>query len=110
MIPQHAFAGLVGEFLPLEVAAVKGISTTAATWLIRDVINLQETRFARLAARRMSVGAFFYAAGGDASLHAAQRLLGESFPFLKRSLIGRYAGLQNEAALRAFLAAQGHPL
>ncbi len=32
---------LVGEFLPLEVAAVKGISTTAATWLIRDVINLQ---------------------------------------------------------------------
>ena len=32
---------LVGEFLPLEVAAVKGISATAATWLIRDVINLQ---------------------------------------------------------------------
>ncbi len=32
---------LVGEFLPLEVAATKKISVTAATWLIRDVINLE---------------------------------------------------------------------
>jgi hypothetical protein len=32
---------LVDEFLPLEVAAIKGISVTAATWLIRDVVNLQ---------------------------------------------------------------------
>ncbi|MFT3971274.1 MAG: hypothetical protein QM695_13600 [Micropruina sp.] len=32
---------LVGEFLPLEVAATKKISATAATWLIRDVINLE---------------------------------------------------------------------
>lgn len=32
---------LVGEFLTLEVAAVKGISVTAATWLVRDVVNLQ---------------------------------------------------------------------
>ncbi|MFT4294353.1 MAG: hypothetical protein QM582_02950, partial [Micropruina sp.] len=32
---------LVGEFLPLEVAAIKGISVTAATWLIRDVLNLE---------------------------------------------------------------------
>ena len=29
------------EFLPLEVAAIKGISVTAATWLIRDVVNLK---------------------------------------------------------------------
>lgn len=32
---------LVGEFLPLEVAAIKGISVTAATFLIRDVLNLE---------------------------------------------------------------------
>ena len=32
---------LVGEFLPLEVAAIKGISVNAATWLIRDVLNLE---------------------------------------------------------------------
>ncbi|MFZ0529234.1 MAG: HNH endonuclease signature motif containing protein [Propionicimonas sp.] len=32
---------LVEEFLPLEVAALKGISVGAATWLIRDVVNLK---------------------------------------------------------------------
>ena len=32
---------LVGEFLPLEVAAIKGISITAASWLIRDVVDLE---------------------------------------------------------------------
>ena len=32
---------LVGEFLPLEVAAIMGTSVTTATWLIRDVLNLE---------------------------------------------------------------------
>lgn len=32
---------LVDEFLPLEVAALKGISVGAATWLIRDIVNLR---------------------------------------------------------------------
>jgi hypothetical protein len=32
---------LVDEFLPLEVAAAKGISVASATWLIRDVVNLK---------------------------------------------------------------------
>lgn len=32
---------LMDEFLPLEVAALKGISVGAATWLIRDVVNLK---------------------------------------------------------------------
>nr|WP_300145869.1 HNH endonuclease signature motif containing protein [Propionicimonas sp.] len=32
---------LVDEFLPLEVAALKGISVAAATWLIRDIVNLK---------------------------------------------------------------------
>ena len=32
---------LVDEFLPLEVAAAKGMSVGAATWLIRDIVNLQ---------------------------------------------------------------------
>ncbi len=32
---------MVDEFLPLEVAALKGISVAAATWLIRDVVNLR---------------------------------------------------------------------
>lgn len=79
----------------------------------RDVVNLQETRFARLAARRMSVGAFWYAdAGraGDPSLAAAASLLDAGLPFLKKSLLGHYAAFQDEAGLRARLAAFGHPL
>ena len=32
---------LVDEFLPLEVAVVKGISVASATWLIRDIVNLK---------------------------------------------------------------------
>ena len=32
---------LVNEFVALEVAALKSMSVTAATWLIRDIINLQ---------------------------------------------------------------------
>ena len=32
---------LVDEFLPLEVAALEGISVGAATWLIRDLVNLK---------------------------------------------------------------------
>ncbi|MFT3860452.1 hypothetical protein [Micropruina sp.] len=31
---------LVGEFLPMEVAAATGVSVESATWLIRDVLNL----------------------------------------------------------------------
>jgi len=32
---------LVDEFLPLEVAAMLGISVSRATWLIRDILNLR---------------------------------------------------------------------
>lgn len=32
---------LVDEFLPLEVAALLGVSVTSATWLIRDILNLK---------------------------------------------------------------------
>ena len=48
-------------------------------------------------------------AGGDPSLAAAAAPARRGFPFLKRSLLGRYAHCQDEAALRAFLVAQGAP-
>lgn len=79
----------------------------------RDVVNLQETRFARLAARHMSVGALWYADAahsGNPSLATAAALLDAGAPFMKKSLLGPYAGLQDEAGLRARLAACGHPL
>jgi hypothetical protein len=108
-IQSYAFAlrAVTGE----SVAALAGVLPEGrACDRYRDVVNLQETRFARVASQAMTVGALFHAEGGDPSLDAAQHLLGVGFPFLKRSLLGRYADHQDEAALRAFLTAQGHPL
>ena len=45
---------LVDEFLPLEVAGLKAISVTAATWLIRDIVNLKARH--PLLWRAMAVG------------------------------------------------------
>lgn len=111
------------------------LSTRRAYDHWRDVVNLQETRLARLAGRSESVGALWYAPHAhegaprlweaavakfgrsseaqrptsDPSLRDAPELLGQGFPFLKRSLFTRNAHLQPRAPLDAFLAAQGHP-
>lgn len=79
----------------------------------RDVINLQETRFARVAARHMSVGAFWYAPPStvdDPSLQLAEALLAAGLPFVKKSLLGRYAHFQDRERLEAALRRHGHPL
>lgn len=79
----------------------------------RSVIYLQETRFARTAARHMTVGAMWYAEAkvcGDPSLYVAPELLAQGFPFLKKSLFGRSQGLQDVEVLRRALAERGHPL
>ena len=44
---------VLDEFVALEVAALKGISVSAATWLIRDVVNLR-FRHPRLWARTLA--------------------------------------------------------
>lgn len=113
--------------------SVLGISHAYDRWA--DVVRLHETRLARIAARAMSVGALWYepvavsavpglvttlvrkAKGmpimaiptNDPSLVAALDLIEEGFPFLKRSLTGRNAHLQDRAQIAAFLAAHGHP-
>ncbi|MBO9622437.1 MAG: hypothetical protein J7500_06975 [Sphingomonas sp.] len=79
----------------------------------RNVINVQETRFARLAARRMRVGAMWYAKGPalhDPSLQCALDLAEAGFPFVKRSLLGRYSHFQDREAIEALLASHGHPV
>lgn len=110
---------LVGEFLPLEVAAIKGISVTAATWLIRDVVNLEARhpvlwravragsiepykafRLAQLAAKyeltlEQSLAIDSQLAGKVGRLGWARLLR------LARGLIGRVAADKIEAASRA---------
>ena len=75
------------------------------------VVMRQETRFAATAAQHMSVGALWYAAQNvtiDPSLFAALPLVEAGFPFLKRGLLTKHAGIYPEEAVRAMLARHDH--
>jgi lipopolysaccharide biosynthesis protein len=79
----------------------------------RHIIDLQESRFARVAARSMSVGALWYGDVRDLSdptLARPMELLDNGFPFLKRSLLGKHQGFIERDAVLARLHALGHPL
>jgi lipopolysaccharide biosynthesis protein len=77
------------------------------------VILLQETLLGRVASRHMSVGAWWYTdtkVHGDLCLHCPQQMIEAGFPFLKRSLVGKFAGVfQPEDQVRALLLRLGHP-
>lgn len=62
---------LLDEYVALEVAALKGISVAAATWLIRDVVNLR-FRHPRLWTRALC---------GDLPLYRACHLAAEAARF-----------------------------
>jgi hypothetical protein len=76
------------------------------------VVLWQETRFARIAARSMSVGSFLYAdneAVEDPTLQLALPLAAAGFPFLKRSLLGKLSHVAPREETLATLAAAGYP-
>ncbi|UZK65050.1 hypothetical protein [Sphingomonas sp. M1-B02] len=126
-------------FRRVDPALMSGLSAIfSKRWAYdryRDVVNLQETRMASVAARHASVGAAWYAPcvhedapslsaiirhkfgiadasprrTRDPSLCDVEDLLAQGFPFLKRSLFTRNVDLNPRAPLDAFLAQQGHP-
>lgn len=77
------------------------------------VILLQETMLARVAARRMSVGAFWYTDGSqhvDLCLNCPEQLIEAGFPLVKRSLFGKFAGrFQDMVTMQRLLHRLGHP-
>lgn len=78
----------------------------------QDVIFGQETRFARVASRSMTVGAWWWydtGKGLDLVLKEAFELISAGYPFLKRSLLGKSRGVQPVERLVATLADLGHP-
>ncbi|KQN00012.1 hypothetical protein [Sphingomonas sp. Leaf25] len=82
----------------------------------QDVVFLQETRFARVAARTMSVGAWWWAAqgtGSDLMVRETGALVDAGMPFVKRSLFGKKreeADAPAVAAALALLARHHHPI
>ncbi len=73
----------------------------------RGAVYGQETRFATVAARAMSVGALWYADHvrcNDPTVFAALPMVEAGFPFLKRSLLSKNAHLVDGAAIAAALA------
>jgi hypothetical protein len=78
----------------------------------QQVVNCQETRLARVAARTITVGALWFEPGAaDPSLARAVALLRDGFPFLKRSLVaGKLADRADQELVRQLLQERGHPV
>ncbi len=78
-----------------------------------SVVLRQETRFARIAARTMSVGAFLFADHNDVedpTWQMALPLVEAGFPFLKRSLLGKLEHVAPREETLAALAAANYPI
>lgn len=101
----------------LDAAFLEAVAPViSARWCYHTagaVILLQETRLARVASRSMTVGAFWYTDGSkyrDLALFCPEQLLDAGFPFLKKSLFGKFAGVfQPPEAMNALLERLGHP-
>lgn len=102
--------------LELEVleAAGDSISMTWAYNKINSVILLQETRLARMLARQFDVGAYWCGIRRDKAdlcLFLPRELIAAGFPFLKRSLVGKFAGyFQEPGEMKALLESLEHPI
>lgn len=68
-----------------------------------DVIQCQETRMARVAARAMTVGALWYSADQDITQSAPFELLEAGAPFIKRSLSLERSAFADKARAARFI-------
>jgi lipopolysaccharide biosynthesis protein len=77
----------------------------------REVVVMQESRFARVAARSLTVGAWWYSNSTkfDLTLHQPFNLIDIGCPFIKKSLFGKHKGLQDPKALEEVLCRMNHP-
>lgn len=79
----------------------------------RGAVFWQESRLATVAAKTMSVGAWWYAdarRSGDPSIVAALPLVRAGFPFLKRSLLSKNSHIWPRKMVLDTLRDLGHPL
>ncbi len=90
------------------------MSTTWAYNAADPVILHQETKLARAAAPHFGIGAFWYGDNPkkpDLCLFYPKELIAAGFPFLKRSLLGKFATkFAQPEEMEAMLVSMGHPL
>jgi lipopolysaccharide biosynthesis protein len=79
---------------------------------IWTVVSCFETRFARVAARHMTVGSLWFGPrdGSDPTVDHAISLLADGFPFVKRSLFGKHSDRQDKSEIETAIARFRHPV
>lgn len=110
----QSYAFLLRDVRPSTMARLAPVLLPGVAFNeFRHIVDLQETRFARVAARSMTVGALWFGDVRDMAdppLGRPMELLDAGFPFLKRSLLGKHQGAIERDAVLARLQALGHPL
>jgi lipopolysaccharide biosynthesis protein len=96
---------------------LRSLRTVLFPWIVFDrwdlVIEFQELRLARIAARHMPVGAFWFADQSlsyNPTLIRPFDLLAAGHPFLKRSLLTKHSSYQSVGDVRDALRSRGHPV
>lgn len=109
----QSYAFHLRDVTPARLRAIKSVMPPDHAFnRFWAVVLWQETRFARIAARSMSVGSFLYADNAeveDPTLQLALPLAAAGFPFLKRSLLGKLSHLAPRDEILATLTAAGFP-
>lgn len=106
----QSFAFLLRDVTPARMRHLRSVFPLSYSYNdIMPVVMCFETRFARVASRHMTVGCLWYGPddGKDPSIAHALALLDLGFPFLKRGLLGKHRGRQDERSVRAALVDQG---
>lgn len=110
----QSYAFMLRDVTP---SRMRSLGTVMFPWRalseVDDVIHVQETRFARVASKTMSVGALWYAGEPpvkNPSLFRPVELINSGFPFLKRSLTGKLQHMQDVEEIQEILYKSGHPI
>lgn len=110
----QSYAFMLRDWTPAKLRALRPIfPANHAFDDYRYVVAAQETRFAEVAARTMSVGALWYADARkclDPTIFAAEALMATGFPFLKRALMTKHSHFFHRNTILDLLRERDHPV
>ncbi len=102
----QTYAFHLAAVTPTRLAALRTVLLPRWSFAtFSGVVAWQETRLARVAARTMTVGAYWYDAG-DPAINQPFALADAGFPFVKQSLSGKFAECYDMRAVADLLARQ----